>query len=409
MTISSLRSLRCVMNRSGVAQVRQISVQAVKVETSDCVKTSDRQQQQQQTKYEEDFQNYLYLKSSLHEVYKIDLDARMGSVSSLVSSGLLPAREAPANLLAHCEDQLAMAGLPPPLRRNWNLVFPQHTSPELQQNTLRVFQWNILAQAIGTKIDKFVLADSRALDWASRRWRVVEEIIRHQPDLVCLQEVDHYPFISSALASSGYSGRFCPKPDSACYYVPDNSGPDGCAVLYREDKFSLLSVEKKVLTAWQSETNQVVLALVLQHRQTARQLCVVTTHLKARKGALLANIREQQGEDLMSWLEELSDGRSLILTGDFNAEPSEAVYQTITNNKELRLASAYDNTSLDYTSWKVRDTGEEKQVLDYIFHSPDLRTLRTLDVPSEEDLGEARLPSLAYASDHLSLLADISI
>ena len=52
-----------------------------------------------------------------------------------------------------------------------------------------------------------MLEDSRALDWSSRRWRVVEEIIRHQPDLVCLQEVDHYHFISSALASSGYSGR----------------------------------------------------------------------------------------------------------------------------------------------------------------------------------------------------------
>ena len=37
---------------------------------------------------------------------------------------------------------------------------------------------------------------------------MVEEIIRHQPDLVCLQEVDHFPFISSALASSGYSGRW---------------------------------------------------------------------------------------------------------------------------------------------------------------------------------------------------------
>ena len=74
MTISSLRSLRCVMNKSGVGQVRQISAQAVKVESSgsDCVKTSDRQQQQQQ----EDFQNYLYVKSSLDEVYKIDLDAR---------------------------------------------------------------------------------------------------------------------------------------------------------------------------------------------------------------------------------------------------------------------------------------------------------------------------------------------
>ena len=129
--------------------------------------------------------------------------------------------------------------------------------------------------------------------------------------------------------------RFCPKPDSACCYVPGNSGPDGCALLFREDKFSLLSVETKVLTAWQSETNQVVLALSLQHRQSGKQLCVVTTHLKARKGGLLANIREQQGEDLMSWLQELSDGRSLILTGDFNADPSEPVYQTVTNNKDI--------------------------------------------------------------------------
>ena len=61
--------------------------------------------------------------------------------------------------------------------------------------------------AIGTKIDKFVLADSRALDWSSRRWRLLEEILRHQPDLVCLQEVDHFPFIEAALASTGYCGR----------------------------------------------------------------------------------------------------------------------------------------------------------------------------------------------------------
>ena len=203
--------------------------------------------------------------------------------------------------------------------------------------------------------------------------------------------------------------RFCPKPDSACCYVPGNSGPDGCAVLFKEEKFCLVSAEKKVLTAWQAETNQVVVALTLHHRQTGRELCVVTTHLKARKGGLLANIRQQQGEDLMSWLEDLSHGRSLILSGDFNADPSEPVYQTVTNNKEIKLDSAYDNSSLDYTSWKIRDTGEEKQVLDYIFHSPDLRTLRTLEVPSEEEVGEERLPSLAYASDHLSLVADISI
>ena len=169
-----------------------------------------------------------------------------------------------------------------------------------------------------------------------------------------------------------------------------------------------MSVEKKVLTAWEAETNQVVVALTLHHRQTGRELLVVTTHLKARKGGLLANIREQQGEDLISWLEDLSQGRPLILPGDFNADPSEPVYQTITNNKEVRLQSAYDNSRLDYTSWKVRETGEEKQVLDYIFISPDLTTTRTLGVPSEEEVGQEKLPSMAYASDHLSLVADIA-
>ena len=69
MTISSLRCWRfCVTNRAGLVQVRNVSAQALKV---------DRQQQQQQNKYEEEFHNYLYLKSSLHEVYKIDLDARL--------------------------------------------------------------------------------------------------------------------------------------------------------------------------------------------------------------------------------------------------------------------------------------------------------------------------------------------
>ena len=152
-----------------------------------------------------------------------------------------------------------------------------------------------------------------------------------------------------------------------------------------------------------------MLGLVLRHKDSGKEVCAVTSHFKARKGSLLASIRDQQGQDLMAWLEEFRAGRSVILSGDFNAEPSEEVYKTLTTDKNLVLGSSYDNSSLDYTTWKIRDTGEEKQVLDYIFHSDDLRTLRTLDVPSEEEVGDQRLPSLAYASDHLSLVADIQI
>ena len=61
--------------------------------------------------------------------------------------------------------------------------------------------------AIGTKLDNFCLRDPRILDWSSRRWRVLEEILQHRPDVITLQEVDHYTFLAPALASVGYCGR----------------------------------------------------------------------------------------------------------------------------------------------------------------------------------------------------------
>ena len=52
---------------------------------------------------------------------------------------------------------------------------------------------------------------------------------------------------------------------------------------------------------------------------------------------------------------------------------------------------------------------EEKNILDYIFHSPALRTLAVLDPPSQKEVGPDRLPSLSFPSDHLSLVADIKL
>jgi len=109
----------------------------------------------------------------------------------------------------------------------------------------------------------------------------------------------------------------------------------------------------------------------------------------------------------------------IILTGDFNDEPTEPVYKTITGNERIPLISAYkiredvedeeNDKVLEYTTWKIRETGEEKSVHDYIFHSPQLETVSTLDMPSDHQVGQDRLPSLQFASDHLSLVADIRI
>merc|ERR1712105_497573 len=74
-----------------------------------------------------------------------------------------------------------------------------------------------------------------------------------------------------------------------------------------------------------------------------------------RSGALLATLRNEQGKDLLAWLSTVKQHRPLILTGDFNADPSEAVVRTI---KE-ELASAYPD-STPFTTWKIRDWGAEE-------------------------------------------------
>ena len=82
-------------------------------------------------------------------------------------------------------------------------------------------------------------------------------------------------------------------------------------------------------------------------------------------------------------------------------------------DEKNKLQSAYNlmgnesEDNLEYTTWKIRETGEQKHILDYIFHSHQLKTVSTLDMPTEEQIGEDRLPSLHFASDHLSLVAEL--
>jgi mRNA deadenylase 3'-5' endonuclease subunit Ccr4 len=77
------------------------------------------------------------------------------------------------------------------------------------------------------------------------------------------------------------------------------------------------------------------------------------------------------------------------------------------------LTSAYldsRNKEPEYTTWKIREDGEHIQTLDYMFHTEDqLRVEAVLNMPTEEQIGKNRLPSLSYASDHFSLVADFKL
>ncbi|XP_041462744.1 nocturnin-like isoform X1 [Lytechinus variegatus] len=283
---------------------------------------------------------------------------------------------------------------------------------------VRVMVWNVLADALSMGADNFIKCPMEALLWEHRKYAIIEEILTYDPDVVCLQEVDHYEdFFQPVLQQIGYSGSFNPKPDSPCLDCVINNGPDGCAVLFKTGRFKLVKSELPNLevdyNGKKFVSNQVA---VMHHLKCiseelpAKEFCIATTHLKAKRG--YETMRAKQGQHLIEVLKNCSRNLPLIVGGDFNAEPTEDVYN-VYKTSDLNLASAYQKLSKDglqeppYTTWKIRPRREECHTIDYMWYSQKhLEPVALLQFPGEEDIGSGRLPSWSYPSDHLSLVCD---
>ena len=85
---------------------------------------------------------------------------------------------------------------------------------------------------------------------------------------------------------------------------------------------------------------KVAVCLELLDVETNQELVVATTHLKARQGALLSTLRNEQGKDLLDWLHTTARGRPVLLSGDFNAPESEPIYTSVCEH-DIGLASTY--------------------------------------------------------------------
>ncbi|KAK3578310.1 hypothetical protein CHS0354_004219 [Potamilus streckersoni] len=286
---------------------------------------------------------------------------------------------------------------------------------------LRIMQWNILAQALSMGDDNFVCCPEKALNWENRKLHLVEEILCCRPHILCLEEVDNFSFFQESLMNFGYMGIFYPKPNSPCMNVENNTGPDGCAVLY-STKHLILSESNSIVLQDESglDTNQVSVICKFQlkgdnSKETVPEFCVAVTHLKAKIG--FDKLRFQQGKHLLKYLDKYST-IPLFICGDFNAEPTEAVYDLFQKSK-FGLVSVYTHLSNEgkeppYTTWKIRgEFGENKEsckTIDYIWHTKKgINVKSVLAFPSGEAIGENRLPSMTYPSDHLSLACDFEL
>lgn len=272
--------------------------------------------------------------------------------------------------------------------------------------------------------DSLSICPKETFDWENfRRWRTLQELVRYDSDIICVEEADFYEEIKPYMSSLGYTGIFSPKFSSPCLDFENNIGPDGPAIFFRKSMFQIINMTCGEKIIVNDEINpQVFIILQLQHRPTGNLVFVVCLHLKSkiknfsRREAQIKIVLESIKLHLRGswWMENLPklENVPLIMCGDFNGEPFENFHSLIVNDNSLKLKDAYtlpDGTK-EPTTIKYRgDKGEFfKRAIDYVFYNPNvLKVENYLELPkNEKSIMEKGLPNLVYSSDHLSLVCD---
>lgn len=288
----------------------------------------------------------------------------------------------------------------PPLLSRKLVPKPGFTSA----NGMRVLSFNVLADGKQGH-ESWASTPPDALDWRMRKWRLLEEITAHTPDIIMLQEVDilHVDtFFRSELSARSYDGVFQPG---------EANEPDGVAVFWHTSHFH------KNTTIQFDQENVHAIAVVLKLMKTNTVDCcditsgfvALSAHLCPGKNEVAEARRASQAQQILDSLESLK--MPVLIGADFNAEPILSTMGVpplafqLTVSHTLGLQTAYEEPA--YTTWKRRPKGGEVcRTIDYIFFtSGQFQVTATLSIPTPEEMPDERLPAYAYPSDHFALMS----
>ena len=200
----------------------------------------------------------------------------------------LPAEHDPEvsdlNSLSELKERIVALELPALLSREWHNLpasFFSRACTWLQiGTTFNVMQFNLLAEGLSSGPDAAppfpallrsdhggfdaVVQKEVALKWKLRKLRLLEEVLRYMPDLLTVQECDHFDdLLLPGLRLAGYDGVFAPKRQSPCIDYGFHS--DGVAVLWRTSVFQQLGVERRVFVESDGTESSRPFLLVSRH------------------------------------------------------------------------------------------------------------------------------------------------
>ena len=229
--------------------------------------------------------------------------------------------------------------------------------------------------------------------WSNRKEKLPALIAKYDPDLIGLQEALHHQLmdILKALPQYDYIG------------VGRDDGKEKgeySAILYRKDRFELKwqkttwlseKPEEPGSKSWDAAITRVLTRGGFRDLKTDKQFVYFNTHLdhigkEARKNSASIIVEAARKE---------STGLPVIVTGDFNSQPTEDPYQVIIGfMTDSRPANSDQGT---FCTFKVNS--QPCTTIDYIFY----KGLKNNDYKVITDSD-----GTYYPSDHLPVMTSLS-
>ncbi|XP_023642702.1 carbon catabolite repressor protein 4 homolog 3 isoform X1 [Capsella rubella] len=209
--------------------------------------------------------------------------------------------------------------------RDW--IVSDTTTPVSQgSERFTVVSYNILGvRNASHHIDLYSNVSFPYLKWGYRKRLICEELIRLNPDIICMQEVDKYFDLFSMMEKAGYAGSYKRR-------TGDNI--DGCAVFWKADRFRVLERENIEFSQFGMGDNVAQLAVLELRKSNSRKILLGNIHVRYNPNK--GDVKLGQIRSLCSKAHLLSKKWGdipIVLGGDFNSTPQSPLYNFLASSE----------------------------------------------------------------------------
>jgi endonuclease/exonuclease/phosphatase family metal-dependent hydrolase len=244
--------------------------------------------------------------------------------------------------------------------------------------------------------------------WKNRTGKVFDLIKKNNPDLLGVQEAMHNQMMDLKSNLTDYDFVGVGRDDG-------KEKGEYSAIFYKKDKFDVLEQKTFWLSetpevpgskSWDAAITRVVTFVVLKDKSTGKSFAYFNTHFdhigkEARKNSAKLIKAYIAGFNAGASISGKYTNLPLLVSGDFNSEPTDEPYQTMIDGKDVTLFDSRPSKDLTGTFCGFEVNAMKCKTIDYVFHSSHWKS-NYYKVVRDHD-------GKYYPSDHLPVMATFTL